>query len=76
MEDWQAFQAALHDPQYSSEGSATGESSYMSSLMGSMCLVLDEFYSGLRSVGVSAMTGQGMKAFFEKVDEAREEYEA
>lgn len=26
-------------------------------------------------VGVSAVTGEGMQEFFEKVDEAREEYE-
>jgi hypothetical protein len=49
--------------------------SYMTSLMNSMCLVLDEFYEGLRSVGVSAMTGAGIGEFFEKVEEAREEYE-
>jgi hypothetical protein len=29
-----------------------------------------------QAVGVSAMTGEGMKAFFEAVDEARKEYDA
>lgn len=74
MSDWESFQSALHDPAYASEGASSGEGSYMNSLMGSMCLVLDEFYAGLRSVGVSAVTGMGMKEFFEKVEEGREEY--
>lgn len=47
----------------------------MTSLMSSMCLVLDEFYENLRTVGVSAMTGAGMSEFFQKVQEAREEWE-
>lgn len=29
----------------------------------------------MQAVGVSAMTGEGMKAFFDAVEEAREEYE-
>lgn len=33
-------------------------------------------YSWEQAVGVSAMTGAGMKEFFQAVDEAREEYEA
>jgi predicted GTPase len=70
MQDWQLFQQALQ-----SSASPDGEANYMNSLMNSMCLVLDEFYEGLRTVGVSAMTGQGIKEFFEKVEEAREEYD-
>jgi translation initiation factor IF-2 len=42
--------------------------------MGSMCLVLEEFYNKLRAVGVSAMTGAGMKDFFNAVEECRQEY--
>jgi predicted GTPase len=70
MKDWQLFQKALQ-----SSTSPDGEANYMNSLMNSMCLVLDEFYEGLRTVGVSAMTGQGIKEFFEKVEEARDEYD-
>ncbi|KAJ1721285.1 hypothetical protein LPJ53_004181 [Coemansia erecta] len=65
MEDFEAFQRALR---------AQGEESFMNSLMHSMSLVLDEFYSHLRVVGVSAMTGQGLEGFFGKVDEAVREY--
>ncbi|ORY24466.1 hypothetical protein BCR39DRAFT_546718 [Naematelia encephala] len=70
MDDFQAYQRALD-----AERDESGEGSYMNSLMGSMCLVLEEFYTNLRAVGVSAMTGQGMKAFFEAVEAAKKEYE-
>lgn len=73
MSDFEAFQTALAT--HPSGVDENGESSYMNSLMSSMCLVLDEFYGNLRSVGVSAVTGDGMKEFFEKVEEARGEYE-
>ncbi|GHJ88833.1 hypothetical protein NliqN6_5235 [Naganishia liquefaciens] len=70
MQDFEAFQRAL-----ATHGrDQNGEPTYMNSLMSSMCLVLDEFYSHLRAVGVSAMTGAGMKEFFEAVEEARKEY--
>ncbi|WVR03637.1 hypothetical protein IAU60_000631 [Kwoniella sp. DSM 27419] len=72
MSDFEAYQAALND----SNRSESGESGYMNSLMGSMCLVLEEFYNNLRAVGVSAMTGEGMRGFFDAVEEARKEYEA
>ena len=39
-----------------------------------MSLVLDEFYEGIHTVGISAMTGIGTEAFFEAVDKAVEEY--
>ncbi|WVQ93694.1 hypothetical protein IAU59_000770 [Kwoniella sp. CBS 9459] len=71
MQDFEAYQAALND----SARNESGESGYMNSLMGSMCLVLEEFYNNLRAVGVSAMTGEGMRAFFDAVEEARKEYE-
>eukprot|EP01133_Synstelium_polycarpum_P001130 gene1130-1292_t len=64
MSDFDAFQDAL-----------TADSSYMNSLTRSMSLVLEEFYSTLQSVGVSAMDGTGIEEFFEKVDLAAEDYE-
>lgn len=73
MQDFESFQQALVSQNESNE--AEGGGGYMSSLMNSMSLVLDEFYKNLRAVGCSAMTGFGMKEFFEAVDEARNEYE-
>jgi hypothetical protein len=40
-----------------------------------MSLALDTFYSSLTTVGVSAMTGEGMDQFLEAVAAARVEYE-
>lgn len=68
MNDFQEFQEALRDDEQHSE-------SYSSSLAFSMSLVLDEFYSHLTSVGVSAMTGEGMDHFFQALENARTEYE-
>lgn len=48
--------------------------SYMNSLINSMALVLDEFYSNIRTVALSSLTGQGMPSFLSAVDEARREY--
>ena len=64
MQDFEAFQDAL-----------AGETSYVSNLAQSMSLALDEFYSNLISVGVSAMTGEGMDEFICAVGKARSEYE-
>lgn len=63
MQDFDAFSLALQ-----------GDDSYMSSLTRSMSLVLDEFYRNLKTVGVSAVTGEGITEFFEKVDECAAEY--
>ncbi|GJP68436.1 hypothetical protein CLOP_g25145 [Closterium sp. NIES-67] len=63
MHDFEAFQAAVdRDPSYSA------------SLSRSLCLALDEFYSNLHAVGVSAVTGGGIKEFFAAVESARKEY--
>lgn len=63
MEDFEVFQAAV-----------SSDHSYMSTLTQSLSLVLDEFYNNLRSVGVSAVSGAGMGAFFKAVDASAEEY--
>ncbi|TFK98352.1 hypothetical protein BDV98DRAFT_552911 [Pterulicium gracile] len=73
MQDFEAFQEAL-----ATHGSSTdseGEPTYMNSLMNSMSLVLDEFYKGLKTVGVSSVTGDGVEDFIKAVDASREEYE-
>ena len=63
MEDFEAFQAA-----------ASSDQSYTSNLTLSLSLVLDEFYKNLRTVGVSAVSGAGMEAFFRAIEASAEEY--
>ncbi|KAF8839979.1 hypothetical protein BDN67DRAFT_904398 [Paxillus ammoniavirescens] len=73
MQDFEAFQAALAS--HSGSRDSEGEPTYMNSLMNSMSLVLDEFYKHLKAVGVSSRTGDGIKEFFDVVEECRETYE-
>lgn len=40
------------------------DSSYASTLSRSLSLVLDEFYAGMKHVGVSALTGEGIDDLF------------
>ncbi|CAN6719900.1 unnamed protein product [Malus baccata var. baccata] len=63
MEDFETFQAAV-----------SADSSYSSNLAQSLSLVLDEFYKNLRSVGVSAVSGAGMKDFFNAIEASADEY--
>lgn len=83
MTDFEAFQAALRREEETGiyggadegvGGPAVGGSGYMSSLLNSMSLMLEEFYSHLSVVGVSAITGQGIDEFFAAVDEKADEF--
>merc|ERR1719433_1070060 len=64
MNDFEEFQTALQD-----------ETTYVGNLAQSMSLALEEFYANLRSVGVSALTGDGFDEFLEELKNAAEEYE-
>jgi GTPase SAR1 family protein len=81
MTDFEAFQAALKEEEEAGSfggvegGGMGGGSGYMGSLLNSMSLMLEEFYSHLSVVGVSSMTGQGINEFFEAVAEKAQEFE-
>ncbi|RYP11042.1 hypothetical protein DL765_007918 [Monosporascus sp. GIB2] len=80
MTDYDAFQEALaSDEAGNAFGGVEGEgggggSGYMGSLLNSMSLMLEEFYSHLSVVGVSSMTGQGVDEFFAAVRDKAEEF--
>ncbi|KAI0126250.1 hypothetical protein BJ170DRAFT_465630 [Xylariales sp. AK1849] len=80
MTDYDAFQEALQGDEASNAfGGVEGEgggggSGYMSSLLNSMSLMLEEFYAHLSVVGVSSMTGQGVDDFFAAVSEKADEF--
>ena len=78
MTDFDKFQEALNEEQnkgvFGGDGFGGG-SGYMASLLNSMSLMLEEFYSHLNMVAVSSMTGEGIDDFFEAVEEKRKEFE-
>ena len=65
VKDFEAYQMAL-------DGDKKEE--YMGTLNRSLSLVLDEFYKNIKTVGVSAMTGNGIEDMFKKIDEAGVEF--
>ena len=64
MTDFESFQEAVD----------TDEEEYMGPFNRSLSLVMDEFYSNIRSVGVSAVSGDGIDTLFEKLKEAAIEF--
>ena len=70
MDDYDTFQEAM-DEFMSSDG---GQGFY-SSLTRSLSLVLDEFYTTLHKVGVSAATGDGVKEFWNVVQRAADDFD-
>ena len=70
-----ADEARDRDKLYSLQEALEQDQSYVSNLARSMSLVLDEFYSNLTAVAVSAVTGQGVEDFFKAVDAGGVEYE-
>ncbi|SCV02172.1 LANO_0F15720g1_1 [Lachancea nothofagi CBS 11611] len=75
MTDFEAFQEALRADQELNGESGAG-SGYMGSLINSMSLMLEEFYSQLDMVGVSSLTGEGFDDFLSSVDKKVDEYES
>ena len=78
MTSFDKFQEALNQEQnkgvFGGEGFGGG-SGYMASLLNSMSLMLEEFYSHLNMVAVSSMSGEGVDDFFDAVEEKRKEFE-
>lgn len=73
MQDFELFQAALTRDQ-DLNGDSGQSSGYMSSLVNSMSLMLEEFYSQLDVASCSAYTGEGFDDFLSAVDRKIEEY--
>ncbi|KAG7879588.1 hypothetical protein KL938_003641 [Ogataea parapolymorpha] len=73
MSDFEAFQDALRSNSELNDETSNG-SGYMASLVNSMSLMLEEFYSTLDVVGCSAYTGAGFDEFLDAVDAKVDEY--
>lgn len=71
MQDFEAFQVAMRKDQELNGDQGSG---YMGSLVNSLSLMLDEFYSQLDVCSCSAYTGEGFDDFLEAVDRKTEEY--
>lgn len=75
MKDFEAFQTALMNDKELNGETGMG-SGYMGSLVNSMSLMLEEFYSQLDCVQCSSYNGQGFDDFMNAVDNKVEEYES
>lgn len=64
MEDYEQFDEVLRE-----------ESTFADSLARSIAIALEELYKNIHSVGVSAMTGEGIPELFQAIQKASEEYE-
>lgn len=73
MQDFELFQMALAKDQ-NLNGEDGTSSGYMSSLVNSMSLMLEEFYLQLDVVACSAYTGEGFDDFMGAVDKKVDEY--
>lgn len=73
MQDFELFQMALSKDQ-ELNGDSGLSSGYMSSLVNSMSLMLEEFYSQLDVTSCSAYTGEGFDDFLSAVDRKVDEY--
>lgn len=73
MTDFEKFQILLKEDSELSDETSSG-SGYMASLVNSMSLMLEEFYSTLDVVSCSAYTGEGFDDFLEAVDKKVDEY--
>jgi len=67
MENFDSFQTALDEANLHSEA-------YINSLTRSLSLALDQFYSELRHVGVSSITGEGLPALLSAVSRSNPTY--
>lgn len=74
MTDFEAFQNSMRNDQNLGNSENGSDSGYMNSLINSMSLMLEEFYSQLDVVGVSSYTGKGFDEFLDRVDDKVKEY--
>lgn len=73
MTDFESFQDSLKNNTELNDETSNG-SGYMASLINSMSLMLEEFYSTLDVVSCSSFTGEGFDDFLNAVDNKVDEY--